>query len=55
MLLKKIHPGDGRVHTGEMQQRVQDGFSTLLPTADAVRIFEQSLKLSRIAAAPQKN
>ena len=38
---------------GEMQQMVQDGFSILLPAADAVQIFVETLKLSRIAAVPQ--
>ena len=40
---------------GEMQQRVKDGFSILTPTADAVRIFGESLKISRIAAVPQSH
>ena len=38
---------------GEMQRRVQDGFSILLPVADAVRIFVENLKLSYIAEVPQ--
>ena len=37
---------------GEMQQRIKDGFSILLPEADAIRLFGEKLKLSRIAAVP---
>ena len=37
----------------DMHQRVQDGFSILLPVADAVRIFGESLKLYRIMVVPQ--
>ena len=40
---------------GEMQRRVQDGFSILLPVADVVRIFGVKLKHSRIASVPQAN
>ena len=40
---------------GEMQRRVQDGFSILLPVADAVRIFGVKLKHSRITLVPQAN
>ena len=36
-----------------MQKRVQDGFSIFLPVVDAVRIFGERTKLSRIAAVPQ--
>ena len=38
---------------GEMQRRVQDGFSILFPAADTVRIFGGNLKISHIAAVPQ--
>ena len=36
-----------------MQRRVNDGFSILLPAADAVQIFGERLKLSCIAVVPQ--
>ena len=36
-----------------MQRRIKDGFSILLPAADAIQLFGERLKLSRIAAAPQ--
>ena len=38
---------------GEIQRRIKDGFSILLPASDAVRLFGNKLKLSRIAAVPQ--
>ena len=38
---------------GELQQRVQDGFSILLSTENDVLLFGDKLKLSRIAAVPQ--
>ena len=38
---------------GEMQRRIKDDFSILLPTADAIRLFGENLKLSRITAVPQ--
>ena len=37
-----------------MRQRVRDGFSILLPAADAVRFLGDNLKLSWIATAPQE-
>ena len=37
----------------EIQQRIHDGFSTLLPTMDAVRIFGEKPKLSRIVVVPE--
>ena len=40
---------------GEMQRSIKDGFSTLFPTADTIRLFGERLKLSRIAAVPQAN
>ena len=38
---------------GEMQQRIQDGFSILFPAADAVHMFGSNIKLSCIAAVPR--
>ena len=38
---------------GELRQRIKDGFSILLLTADNMRLFGEKLKLSRIAAVPQ--
>ena len=38
---------------GEMHRRNKDGFSILLPAADAIQLFGERLKLSRIAAVPQ--
>ena len=38
---------------GELRRRIQDGFSILLSAEDAVRLFGEQLKLSRIAAVPQ--
>ena len=35
---------------GDMQRRVQYGFSILLPAADAVQIFGEKLKLFHILA-----
>ena len=40
---------------GEMQRRVNNGFSILLPAADAIRLFGEKLKLSRILAVPQEH
>ena len=40
---------------GGMQQRIKDGFSILLSAADAISLFGENLKLSRIAAVPQAN
>ena len=37
----------------EMQWRVQDHFSILLPAADAVRMSGEKLKISSILAVPQ--
>ena len=39
----------------EFQHRVRDGFNILLPEADAVRLFREKLKVSRIAAVPQEH
>ena len=36
-----------------MLQKVQYGFSTLLPTEDEVHMFGENLKLSYIVAVPQ--
>ena len=38
---------------GEMQHRVQDGFSILLSAEDAVQRFREKLKIFHIAAVPQ--
>ena len=38
---------------GELRRRIKGGFSILLPAADAMRLFGEKLKLSRIAAVPQ--
>ena len=38
---------------GEMQQRVQDVFSILLPVVGEVRIFGERLNISRIMELPQ--
>ena len=38
---------------GEIQRRLQDGFSIRLPMAEAVRIFVEKLKLYHIATPPQ--
>ena len=38
---------------GDIQIRIKDGFSILLPAADAVRLFGENLKLSCIVAVPQ--
>ena len=40
---------------GELRRRIKDGFSILLPAADAMRLFGEKLKLSRIAAVPQSH
>ena len=37
----------------KMQQRVQDGFSILLPAADTVRIFGERINIYHIAEVPQ--
>ena len=39
--------------SGEMHQRVQDGFSILLPMEDAVRIFGEKYKIYCITEVPQ--
>ena len=38
-----------------MQQRIKHGFSILLSAADAISLFGEKLKISRIAAVPQAN
>ena len=38
-----------------MQWMVQDGFSILLPAEDAVEVFGERIKLSRIVVVPQYN
>ena len=38
---------------GEMQSRVQDGFSILLPMADALSMFRDNLNISCITEFPQ--
>ena len=38
---------------GEMQRRVQDGFSILLPAEDALQVFVEKLKISCITAVTQ--
>ena len=38
---------------GELRWQVQDGFSILLSAEDAVQLFGEKLKPSRIAAVPQ--
>ena len=38
---------------GELWRRLQDGFSILLSAEDAVQLFGEKLKLSRITAVPQ--
>ena len=40
---------------GEIRRRIKDGFIILVPEADAIRLFRENLKLSRIAAVPQAN
>ena len=50
-----MHPGNSRVHLGEMQRRVQYGFKILLPVEDVLQLFEDNLKISRIAVVPQAN
>ena len=47
-----LHPEMTSFIRGEMQQRIKDGFSILLPAADAIQLFGERLKLSRIAAVP---
>ena len=48
-----LNPVDENVHPGEMQRRIKDIFSILLPATDTVRLFGEMLKLSRIVAVPQ--
>ena len=38
---------------GELRRRIKDGFSILLLAADAMQLFGERLKFSRIAAVPQ--
>ena len=38
---------------GEMQRRIKDGFSILLPAADAIRLFGEILELSHLLAVPR--
>ena len=38
---------------GEMQWSIKDGFSILLPAADAIRLFGENLNISCITAVPQ--
>ena len=38
---------------GDINNRVQDGFITLLPAADKVHMLGDKTKLSRIVAVPQ--
>ena len=40
---------------GYMSHIVRDGFSILLPEADAARLFGDKLKMSCIAAVPQEH
>ena len=40
---------------GKMSQRVQCGFSILLPEAGMVRAFRNKLNMSHIAAVPQEH
>ena len=37
----------------EMQQYLQDGYNIIFPAADAVWVFGENIKLSRIAAVPK--
>ena len=39
---------------GELRRRIQDVFSILLSAKETVRLFRENLKLSRVAALPQK-
>ena len=48
-----MHPEMVGFIQGEMQWRVQDGFSILLPAEDVLRVFVEKIKLSSIAAVPQ--
>ena len=47
------NPETVRFIWGEMQRRIQDGFSILLPGADAVRLFGGKIKLFRIVAVSE--
>ena len=38
-----------------MQRRIKDDFRILLPVSDAIQLFGERLKLSRIGAMPQAN
>ena len=38
---------------GEMQRRIKDGFSFLLPAADAVQLLGEKLDLTHITVVPQ--
>ena len=38
---------------GEMQRRIKYGFRIFLPSADAIRLFGEKLKLSCITEMPQ--
>ena len=40
---------------GELRRRIKDGFSILLPVADAMQLFGRRLNLSRIVAVPQSH
>ena len=40
---------------GEIQSRIKDGFIIILPVADAVQLFGEKLKLSRIVLVPQSH
>ena len=40
---------------GDLHQRVQDGFSILLPEVYTVRVFRETLKLYCIVAVPQEH
>ena len=48
-----MHPRDDFLLPGRLRRRIKDGLSILLPAADAMRLFGDKLKLSRIAAVPQ--
>ena len=49
-----MYPGNERVIWVEIiQRRIQDGFSILIPVADALQMFGENPKLSRITAVPQ--
>ena len=46
-------PDMARFIRGEIQRRVKYEFSILLTAEDAVRVFEEQLNISCIAAVPQ--